>query len=364
VNADDLDAVDELRRLLPAPAERGLPPGRHLHHREHLMTQIQQDTTPPVPATPPTRRRFSLRPALLSPVLAAALVAGAVGYAETGHHTHHPATAQATQPARTPAAVALDHVADAAARQPAVSVRPGQWLYVERLRKSSGWYPGSAQPSKKEEAERKAPHRDRIWFPQQAGRLAMHTTRQGHRTETDRQPIVQAEDSYFLLEQHPERRANIGNPTYGWALTLPTDPHALYRTLVADVRAEYHPATAAETSATVFLAIGEIAQAVPLPPATAAALYRAAALIPGVALVHDIKDAAGRHGFGIAYERVKGGRDVWIFDRSTYAYLGMASYVPGHGVPSKPVLSTLTAELNRRVVDQAGERPAGNPAGR
>lgn len=46
---------EELARLLPAPAERDLPLGRHLHHKDTLMRQIDQDrdrvTADPAPAS-------------------------------------------------------------------------------------------------------------------------------------------------------------------------------------------------------------------------------------------------------------------------------------------------------------------------
>ncbi|MGW7478737.1 hypothetical protein ACWGH8_09175 [Nonomuraea muscovyensis] len=58
---------EELARLLPPPAERDLPEGRHRQLKEFVMTEIR-----------PRRRRL-LRPALLLPAvgLAAALVVGA-----------------------------------------------------------------------------------------------------------------------------------------------------------------------------------------------------------------------------------------------------------------------------------------------
>ncbi|MFJ7276740.1 hypothetical protein [Kitasatospora sp. NPDC098663] len=69
----------ELLGLVPVPAERDLPAGRHALHRERLMRQIDLDTsTPttaatPVPAPAPARPRFRRR---LTVTLAGALVVG------------------------------------------------------------------------------------------------------------------------------------------------------------------------------------------------------------------------------------------------------------------------------------------------
>ena len=58
-------------------------------------------------------------------------------------------------------------------------------------------------------------------------------------------------------------------------------------------------------------------------PELTSALYRAAAKIPGVMLVDDATDAAGRHGVAIARpDETRGARSEWIFDRKTFAYLG------------------------------------------
>ena len=58
-----------------------------------------------------------------------------------------------------------------------------------------------------------------------------------------------------------------------------------------------------------------------LPPAEAA-IYWAAALIPGVTLIPGTTDMTGRAGFGIALTDAAGLQCEWIFSKDTYTFLG------------------------------------------
>ena len=51
MNADDARRRDlaELARLLPDPAGRDLPAGRHLVLKEHLMSEVRTTGRPPAP---------------------------------------------------------------------------------------------------------------------------------------------------------------------------------------------------------------------------------------------------------------------------------------------------------------------------
>ncbi|WP_025620300.1 CU044_5270 family protein [Salinispora cortesiana] len=107
-----------------------------------------------------------------------------------------------------------------------------------------------------------------------------------------------------------------------------------------------------------FTAIGDILRESLVPPRTSAALYLAAAKIPGIEVVRGVTDAADRQGIAVAHtERSR--RDEWIFDRHTYDYLGQRSYLVADTAdgPSGTVLST-TAVLQWAVVPKLGERPA------
>ncbi|OIJ88405.1 hypothetical protein [Streptomyces colonosanans] len=76
---------EEMARLLPVPAERDLPAGRHQLFKDYLMNEIHHDADPDA-AVPARSRR---RKAFLAIPLATAVAAGAVFTAlATGHATN------------------------------------------------------------------------------------------------------------------------------------------------------------------------------------------------------------------------------------------------------------------------------------
>ncbi len=81
-----------------------------------------------------------------------------------------------------------------------------------------------------------------------------------------------------------------------------------------------------------------------LPGASKAALFHVIAAMPGLTIVHDATDAAGRSGIGVAWT-FYGQTEAIIFDAHTYAYLGM-----GSGATGADVLVT------SKVVDHIGDR--------
>lgn len=83
-----------------------------------------------------------------------------------------------------------------------------------------------------------------------------------------------------------------------------------------------------------------------LPPRARAALWEAAARVPGLKVVEHTEDAAGRAGVGITWPVPEGSLSgakpvVLVFDANTYEFLGTQS----------------TAVVNLSIVDQAGQRP-------
>ena len=107
------------------------------------------------------------------------------------------------------------------------------------------------------------------------------------------------------------------NPTYTWLQSLPTDPHQLLEILYAE--SAY---LGGGRNVAAFSAIGHVLSTAVLPPATEAAIYRAAALIPGVTLIRESIDMTGRTGFGIALTDSTGLQNEWIFSKATYRFLG------------------------------------------
>jgi hypothetical protein len=108
-----------------------------------------------------------------------------------------------------------------------------------------------------------------------------------------------------------------------------------------------------DSDGAAFFMIGLLIREAIVPPATAAALYRAAALIPGVTLIGRVTTVEGQPGIAIAWSDSRD-RYEWIFDPTTLQYLDERDYALSTG---KPVLNVNTAVLQRAFVSKAGQLP-------
>lgn len=145
------------------------------------------------------------------------------------------------------------------------------------------------------------------------------------------------------------------NVTYAWARSLPTSPMALLRYL------EHHnncsgPASIGLRTTPYTDAFSEIFTILHslyvLPPRPGAALFRVAALIPGVTVVRSAVDAAGGRGIAVAMTGTLGHagpfRFELIFNPRTYRFIGLQyialrlapGQIPGHVVHSETVVSS------------------------
>lgn len=136
-------------------------------------------------------------------------------------------------------------------------------------------------------------------------------------------------------------------PTYRFMQTLPTDPHALIRLIR---QTDHFPKAGRQGLYWAFSTIGTLLYNAPPPPVTAA-LYRAAALIPGVTVVPDATDTIGRPGVAVAFT-FQGMRTEWIFSKQTLQYLGSREIGIGNGV-----LIGQQAIQQHAIVDHAGQTP-------
>jgi hypothetical protein len=129
--------------------------------------------------------------------------------------------------------------------------------------------------------------------------------------------------------------------SYAELLDLPRDTEALYRRLrQAAVDCECGNGIDEET----FVIAADLLRDNPLPADLRAAIMRATALIPGIDLLDDERDVAGRRGVGVAYDAP--GRDkVLIFDPRTYELLGEREGDGG------------SADLESAIVSSIDERP-------
>lgn len=334
--------------------EWDLPPERHLHFKDVLMQQIDQDRARASAAeeAPSTRRRQLLRPAVLLPVasmalagaLAVTLSGGGQGSAPSTGVTGSGGTTAPPAPA-SGASVTLDRIAVAAMASDATPVRDDQFVYVRSLALSNtGTFDGPVRLGK-------VPHERQIWTPQDPGPLKTV----GWILETGEGAVMPGR--MIPIEGADAVTAGIHHPTYAWLASLPTDPDALLDLLNDQVRV----ADGESREQAVFTTIGDLVGETIMPPANAAAFYRAAARIPGVREVPDAVDAAGRRGIAITREDAGSAtRDEWIFDRHTFAFLGARSYIThdeSRGITTDTLYGS-SAVMQRTVVDRRGEEPA------
>jgi hypothetical protein len=105
-----------------------------------------------------------------------------------------------------------------------------------------------------------------------------------------------------------------------------------------------------------FVTIGDLLGDRVVPPRVAAALYHAAALIPGVTLVPDATDAIGRHGVAVA-QTADGIRTELIFSRAGLRLIGERTVIASIGVPT-----SATAFIRQGFADHLGQAPPAGPA--
>ncbi|THC55252.1 CU044_5270 family protein [Streptomyces sp. A1499] len=333
--------AEAIAGLLPVPADRDLPDERYLHHKELLMRHIDEDNanakTAGVPA--PRPRRPLLRPALLVPVTAFAVAAAVVGgVVATGGDGNRPTAAERHEPGQgRPATVLLDRISTAALKDDAPKVGDDQYLYTRSKIREADVTSGKAVVSPLRDLE--------TWSSQKPGpqkKLGI--------SRSDGETL----DINAQLGDTEGTEPGLSRPTYRWLAALPTDPDALLKYLYAKTPKR----AGAERDQAVFDEIGSLLGGV-MPPDTAGALYRAAALIPGVEKTDEAKDAIGRQGLGIRREDATfGTRTEWVFDPDGLAFLGSRSYLTedgAYGERGTPLYSS--ALIAQAVVDEAGQKP-------
>jgi hypothetical protein len=139
-------------------------------------------------------------------------------------------------------------------------------------------------------------------------------------------------------------------PTPGFVADLPTDADTMLAYLYRGADDTKNP-----RDQEAFSAGADLIREAYLRPAALSALFAALARIPGVAIVGDITDEAGRRGVAISLTEVQGTRSELIFDRSSHAYLGTRTVMAsaGDGLNAGDVLYS-AAVLSVGVVDRVG----------
>jgi hypothetical protein len=325
--------ITELARLLPVPPERELPAGREHILKEHLMSEFRKTGTvtgvaaPPAAARHQRRKRRVLVAATGAGVAAAAAVA--IGLAVPGSR---PAPPPAGGQVSATAAALLAKVADAAARQPVPAVRDDQYMYLKQEIAYDGYNSANSQPDPGKDVLEKQV--TQVWTSvSDRCRPGLAINRDG------REPL----DGKGARCPNP---GGLNDPTYRFMQSLPTDPRVLLN-LIYTTEKGHGQAPNQEAFTTIGdMLIGSIA-----PPQVTAALYRTAALIPGVTVVPHAVDAIGRPGVAVAFTW-RGFRSEWVFDKKTLTFLGSSNVSTATGKATGK-----SAVLQRAIVDHLGQVP-------
>lgn len=348
-------AAAELARLVPAPCVPELSDDRQRALRGFLLNEIDATTRKEVTVASSAHRR-TRRLALVCAVGVVALGAAVAVAVLTDRAAPTPpgpgaaATAGmvAVEPASaTPAGPILARIAAAAAHELALAPRADQFVYIRSI--VAFTHPAGAQTLDGTRVLDTL-HQREVW-------LAQGRTPAPDQSQTG--VIVDGKPQQLLVTGYirengktsPIYGSELGT-TYAQLAALPTDAAVLLRRIHVLTKGR------SDADAAAFDYIGSLLKESLAPPAVTAALYRAAAMIPGVVIVPDAVDAAGRHGFGVA--RVAGGeRYEWIFDEASMLYLGERDYLVSDTSGGKAgMLTGTTAVLARGIVDRPGQLPS------
>jgi hypothetical protein len=305
--------ISDLARLLPTSAARDLPVGRRQIVKEHLMTEFRLAQENGAATPPPYRgRRRRVRHPILAATTGIGILAATAAMATMilVPGSSGPATKPGTQGAggtpgtasagpASPAIVLLDKIAAVAQGQPSQQVSGSEFMYI----RSVVAYPVDTITNGHETSVMQQPHVRQIWLPGASDCTAGLLIEGGSST-----PLG-----------GPYKGCGMGNlagPTYRLLQSLPTDPRALLSLIYAQTKGQ-----GKSPDAEAFVTIGDLIREAIVPPQTAAALYRAAALIPGVTVINNVADAAGRSGVAVGW-RDGDAVGAWIFDPVTLQYMG------------------------------------------
>ncbi|MFG3036390.1 CU044_5270 family protein [Streptomyces sp. NPDC048330] len=307
----------ELAELLPPPPVPEPTPERSRQLRYDVLRSAldaRDDATAGTAGGTRAPRRRPRAGWIAAPAVACAVVAGVVVLAPGEPPAGTPGRVSVDRSASPDAVRVLSGAALAAASAPVPDVGAGGFVYVRSLvafaGRSADGGPATLPPA----------HRREVWLSADGSRPGL--LREAGAADA---PLGAAEPPVYELDRRgaeprrsgPATRApSVTEPTHAYVAALPTDPDALLRLVRDGTRAG-----GGDADQRAFTAIGTLLAETWAPPKVTAALYRAAARIPGVTVLPSATDAAGREGVAVA-RTAHGEQTQWIFDRTTSAFLG------------------------------------------
>ncbi|MFE5816119.1 CU044_5270 family protein [Streptomyces sp. NPDC056479] len=353
------DGEQSTTELLSRTA-RDLPAGRHEFHKERLMAQIhdmQQDERTATPAPAKTRRLRLPRPAIALPLTAVAVAAavvagvwqsgGGAGVRDGGVATGPALTTQIGAASSKDVPRLLGEISLAAADVSHPDVKPGQYVYVES--KSADSFIRTV--GDKSSLASHALHTRQVWESPDGtkGWLIDPAVNDGPEGETLSLPD----------EQGNTPEATLNGPSYDYLAKLTTDPDALLAKIYKETKGMGN-----SPDQQAFTTIGDLLGESYPPAELYPALFKAAAKIPGVVVVDDAVDAAGRHGVAVArLDETSGQREEWIFDRKTHVFLGERTVQVRKSTGTDALITPGTvlytsAIMQRAIVDEMKQTPS------
>ncbi|HKR71233.1 MAG TPA: CU044_5270 family protein [Streptosporangiaceae bacterium] len=328
MNADDslrAREVAELARMLAVPAERDLPAGRLPIVKEHLMTELRTDQPAAHRAARAPRPRRTAWKATGIGLLAAAAAATSVivltgqsGGSTAGHDT---------------AVNLLHRIALAAAQAPAPKPTDNQFMYIE-TEEAFGTPYGKPAPDKA--------HLRQVWIP------VADLCKRGLGIDHGERFIISDKPTPDMVANGVHIKCpyqgSLNDPSYRLIQGLSTNPQTLLNLIYAKTKG-----AGQSPDQEAFTTIGDLLRESIAPPEVSAALFRAAALIPGVTVDANAVDAANRPGIGVSFT-FNGQKSEWLFDKNSLQMLGELDFVNG-------TLTGKSAIMARAFVDHAGQVP-------
>lgn len=330
---NDVEVLHDIGTALdPSRAE---PPG---HLRDRVLGELA-DASPRRVRLP----RFGWRLAATGG-LAVAMAAALIGVQVVGFGDREPRSAEAAE--------ILENAALVAERTAAVNPRPDQFVYVESAT-AYGGSTGSTDGEGTATGWAITEKLRRVW-------LSVDGTRNGllrERPESDPKGWSETPLPGCVggrLNKVPgegkaaEDQEQGCQPLPGYLGGLPTDTDAMYDYLYRNS----HGGKPADHQA--FTTVGDLVRENYVPPKAMAAMFRAAARIPGTTVVRNVTDPAGRPGIAVAYT-ARGLQRELIFDPKTFAYLGEREVAAEDiDIARKGAVIGGAARLTAAVVDQPG----------
>jgi hypothetical protein len=282
----------------------------------------------------------------------------------------------ASPPAASPpsAAAELRTAADLAARERDTPVRPGQYRYVAKrssdvatIDLSSGliawryditsttWVPYDQSRSWTQDNTVSDPTQ---WLAGSAAQAAQHgISLHGHGAPAGRTTAPCGDFKAVTVHQPPScaRTRDWYQPTSAWLATMPRDPHQLLALLRSNPQ-QQGPVPDAQLPAERAVHLLDSGL---VPPDLRAALYRALALLPDLAVTARAVTLNGRTGLAIGVDDwMSDLRQDIVVDPATGSYLGDRSVCPkpGNGLPANTVIAETA--VSTAVVPAIGTTPA------